>query len=59
LLFPPDGNGVNMRNPTAAAAAATKAAMPAGGWKQSPATLVCLALALAVMALGFRIATIW
>jgi nicotinamide mononucleotide (NMN) deamidase PncC len=48
-----------MRNPTAAAAAATKAANPAGNWKQSPATLVCLALALAVMALGFRIATIW
>jgi hypothetical protein len=48
-----------MRNPTAAAAAATKATMPAGDWKQAPATLVCFALALAVVALGLRIATIW
>jgi len=48
-----------MRNLSAAAAAATKAAAPAADWKQAPATLVCLALMLAVVALAFRIATIW
>jgi Tfp pilus assembly protein PilO len=48
-----------MRNPTAAAAAATRANVSAGDWKQAPATLVCLALMLAVVALAFRIATIW
>jgi hypothetical protein len=47
-----------MRNPTAAVAA-TKAALPAGDRYHAPAVMVCFALALAVVALGLRIATIW
>ena len=47
-----------MRN-RSAAAAATKAAVADGNRIQAPATLVCLALMLAVVALAFRIATIW
>ena len=33
--------------------------VPPGNRRPAPATLVCLALALAVVALGLRIATIW
>ena len=38
---------------------ANKAAVPAGRLDQAPAKTVCLALALALLALAFRIATIW
>jgi hypothetical protein len=52
-----------MRKPGSAAAvagnAASKAPVPAGRLDQAPAKMVCLALALALLALAFRIATIW
>jgi len=51
--------GVNMRKPIAAAAAATGASQPAGGRDQRSVELVCLALALALLALVPRIAAIW
>jgi hypothetical protein len=49
LLFHPDAEGVNMR----------KTSLPAGGRSDAPVELVCLALALAVLMLAFRIASIW
>ena len=56
-MFPPNSNGVNMRKSGAALVAAAKTSLPAGG--NAPVELVCLALALALVALAFRIATIW
>jgi hypothetical protein len=47
-----------MRKP-AAAVAATKPPLPAAGRADAPMELVCLALALAVVMLAFRIASIW
>ena len=58
-MFPPDGNGVNMRKPGAASVAATKASLPAGSRGERSVELVCLALALALLALATRIASIW
>jgi hypothetical protein len=46
-----------MRKPVTASAAATRAALPAGSLDRRPAELVCLALALLVLV--FRIASIW
>jgi hypothetical protein len=57
LLFPPDGNGANMRKPDGASIAAGKTSLPAGD--NAPMQLVCLALALALVALSLRIASIW
>jgi hypothetical protein len=48
-----------MRKPSTARAAATKPSLPADGRGNAPAELVCLALALAVLTLAFRIASIW
>ena len=48
-----------MRKPDAAAAAASKHALTPGQREQAPAELVCLALALAVVVLAARIASIW
>jgi nicotinamide mononucleotide (NMN) deamidase PncC len=48
-----------MRKSAAAAIAATDAASPSGNRDHAPVRLVCLALALALLALAFRIATIW
>jgi hypothetical protein len=48
-----------MRKPAAAPVAARKAPVPATGPDAAPATLVCLALALALLFLAFRIASIW
>ena len=55
----PGGGGVNMRKPEAASAAARKASLPAGNRGDTPVELVCLALALALLVLAFRIASIW
>jgi hypothetical protein len=46
-----------MRKSGAALVAAAKTSLPAGG--NAPVELVCLALALALFALGCRIASIW
>jgi hypothetical protein len=54
-----DGNGVIMRKSAAAPVATTDASLPSGSRDQEPVRLVCLALALALLALAFRIATIW
>ena len=48
-----------MRKPAAASVAATKTPLPAAGRSDAPVELVCLALALAVLTLAFRIASIW
>ena len=47
-----------MRRPDAAATAATKTSL-AGRRESTPTELVCLALALAVVMLAMRIASIW
>jgi hypothetical protein len=59
LLFAPNGMGVNMRKPDAAFLAATKISVPAGGHGDAPVELVCLALVLSLLALAFRIASVW
>jgi hypothetical protein len=48
-----------MRKSAAAPVAATDASLPSGSRQHEPVRLVCLALALALLALAFRIATIW
>jgi hypothetical protein len=48
-----------MLKPAAATVAATKTSLPAAGRGDAPVELVCLALALAVLTLAFRIASIW
>jgi hypothetical protein len=48
-----------MRKPAAAAVAARKTSVPAGSRGNAPTELVCLALALALLALAARIASIW
>jgi len=52
-----DADGVNMRELAAASIAARKAPPPAGSRDGAPVEVVCMALALFVLA--FRIATIW
>jgi hypothetical protein len=47
-----------MRKAAAAPVAANKASLPAGS-RDSPAKVVCLALALALLVLASRIASIW
>jgi hypothetical protein len=42
-----------------AAVAASKTPVPAGGREDAPTKLVCAALALALVALAARIASIW
>jgi hypothetical protein len=54
-----NGVGVNMRKPITAAAAATSAVLPAGGRDRRAMELVCLALALGLLAIVVRIASIW
>ena len=48
-----------MRKPAAASVAAGKASLPAVSRHDAPVELVYLALVLALLALAFRIATIW
>jgi hypothetical protein len=54
-----DEYGVIMRKSAAASVAAREASLPSGSRDHAPVRLVCLALLLALVALGFRIATIW
>ena len=53
------GVGVNMRKPVTVAAAATSAAVPAGRRDRRAVELICLTLALAMLAIIVRIASIW
>ena len=48
-----------MRKPVTASVAATSAGLPAGSPDKRSVELVCLALALALIALVFRIGSIW
>ena len=48
-----------MRKPAATTVASSKASLAAVGWDGTPAGGVCLALALALFALAFRIACVW
>jgi len=48
-----------MRKPDAAFAAARKPSLPTGSRGDAPVELVCLALALALLVLAFRITSIW
>jgi len=48
-----------MRKPAAAPVAARKASLTATSRDDASVQVVCMALALAVLALAFRIATIW
>ena len=48
-----------MRKPVTAFVAATAAGRPAGSPDKQSVELVCLALAVALLALVFRIASIW
>jgi hypothetical protein len=57
-LFAAGCGGVNMRKPDVAPAAASRTSLTAGPGS-TPVELVCLALALALLALAARIASIW
>jgi hypothetical protein len=48
-----------MRKPETGAAAARRTSQPAGSRVDAPTELVCLALALALLVLAARIASIW
>gem|GEM_PF-1037418 len=48
-----------MRKPAAASVAARKASLPAGRRDDAPVEVVCVALVLALLALGSRIVSIW
>jgi len=48
-----------MRKSAAVPVATQQASSPSGSRDRAPVQLVCLALALALVALAFRIATIW
>jgi hypothetical protein len=48
-----------MRKPAAPAITTRKASLPAGGRDDAPAGLICLALALALFVLAFRIVSVW
>jgi hypothetical protein len=48
-----------MHKPEAAPAAARKTSLPAGDQGDTPVELVCMALALALLVLALRIASIW
>jgi hypothetical protein len=48
-----------MRKPGTASAAAQSASQPAGGRGEAATELVCLALALSLLVLAARIASLW
>jgi hypothetical protein len=48
-----------MREAESAAVAARKASLPAGRRNDAPVEVVCLALALALLVLAARIASLW
>jgi hypothetical protein len=50
---------LNMRKPEAASVAARKASLSAGSRDTASVEVVCMALALAVVVLALRIATVW
>jgi hypothetical protein len=50
---------VHMRKPDAASVKARKTSLPAGNRGDTPTELVCLALALALLVLAARIASVW
>jgi hypothetical protein len=50
---------VDMHKPAATAAATREASLPAGSRDGTPAGWICLALALALFVLAFRIASVW
>jgi len=54
-----DSSGVNVRKPEAALGAAKKPSLPTASRGDTPVELVCMALALALLVLAFRIASIW
>ena len=58
-MFAPDSNGVDMHKPAVVPVAARKTPVLAAGPDTAVATLVCLALALALLFLACRIASIW
>jgi hypothetical protein len=51
--------GMRMRKPIAGSVAAAKPHSRAVTWNNQPATIVCAGLMLAILALAFRIATVW
>jgi hypothetical protein len=48
-----------MRKPAGASVVAQNESVPAGRRGDAPVELVCLALTLALLALAFRIASVW
>ena len=55
----PGSSGVNMRKPEAALVAAKKPSPATASRGDTPVELVCMALALALLVLALRIASIW
>jgi hypothetical protein len=51
--------GVRMRKSVAGSVAAVKPPLRAATWNNQPTTIVCAGLMLAILALAFRIATVW
>jgi hypothetical protein len=51
--------GVSMRKPIAGNGAAVKPDARAVTWNNQPTTIVCAGLMLAILALAFRIASVW
>jgi hypothetical protein len=54
-----DLSGVRMRKPIAGNVAAAKPDSRAVTWNNQPTTIVCAGLMLAILALAFRIASVW
>jgi hypothetical protein len=50
---------VSTRKPPAGSAVAIKPQVPTGIWNNEPTKLVCAALALAILTLAIRIASVW
>ena len=53
------GVSVSMRKPIAGNGAAVKPHARAATWNNQPTTIVCAGLLLAILALAFRIASVW
>ncbi|MDB5513574.1 MAG: hypothetical protein JWQ17_332 [Tardiphaga sp.] len=53
------GVSVSMRKPVAGNVAAVKPHSRAVTWNNQPTTIVCAGLMLAILALAFRIASVW
>jgi hypothetical protein len=51
--------GASMRKPIPGNAAAAKPYARAVTWNNQPTTIVCAGLMLAILALAFRIASVW